>query len=71
MIIYFIIDDYKQESNKGDASAMKHLLYTDMILSNLALLFAWGLLSGYLTLALLYTPQNSAYHVQAEYQGTN
>ena len=44
MIIYFIIDDYKQESNKGDASAMKHLLYTDMLLSNLILLVAWGYL---------------------------
>ncbi len=71
MIIYFIIDDYKPKSNKGDDSAMKHLLYTDMLLSNLTLLFAWGLLIGYLTLALLYTPQSSAYHVQAAYQGTN
>lgn len=50
---------------------MKHLLYTDMLLSNLALLFAWGLLSGYLTLALPYTPQSSVCHVQAEYRGTN
>jgi len=71
IIFYYIIDDYKQESNKGDASAMKLLLYKDMLLSNLALLFAWGLLNGYLTLALLYTPQSSAYHVQAAYQGTN